>query len=82
MRMSESVTSRRLLSKKTVAARLSVHPGTVDRLVRENRFPKPIKFSARGACRWPEHVVVAWEEDRLAAANNRPAPTDEGRAAA
>jgi len=57
---------RRYLSKKAVASRLNVHPETVGRLVREGRFPRPIKFSDRGACRWPEHVVDAWEDAQLA----------------
>lgn len=57
------------LTKKQVAARLCCHPETVGRMVRLGRFPKPIKFSAGGTCRWPEHVVDQWEADKLAEAN-------------
>mgnify|MGYP001551605366 CR=1 FL=1 len=58
-------TVRRFVSRKTVASRHGVHPETVYRLVRDGKFPKPIKFSPRGACRWPEHVVDAWEAEQL-----------------
>lgn len=38
---------------------------TVYRLVREGKFPKPIKLSAR-ASGWYEHEVVAWGQQRAA----------------
>jgi predicted DNA-binding transcriptional regulator AlpA len=63
----ETTGGKRFLSKKNVAARLNVHTATVDRLVREDRFPRPVKFSGpKGVCRWAEDVVIAWENAQLA----------------
>ncbi len=56
------------LSKKNVAKRAGVHPATIDRWVRERLFPRPLKVSAKGVCRWPERVVQDWESKQLAAA--------------
>jgi predicted DNA-binding transcriptional regulator AlpA len=64
------VTERRYLTKKTVASRNGVHTGTLDRWVRLGRFPRPVKLSAKGGCRWPEQVILDWEKAQL---NNIPA---------
>jgi prophage regulatory protein len=63
--MSSQVSERRFLSKKAVANRNGVHTGTIDRWVRQNRFPRPIKVSAKGTCRWPEVVITAWEQSQV-----------------
>ena len=65
--MSIQVTERRFLSKKAVARRNGVHPGTIDRWTRENRFPRPVKLSPKGSCRWPEQLILDWEAAQLAA---------------
>jgi prophage regulatory protein len=62
-----SVTERRFLSKKAVAMRNGVHPGTLDRWIREGRFPRPVKLSPKGSCRWPEQLILDWEAAQLAA---------------
>ena len=62
------------LTKKAVAARLNIHRETVSRLVREGRLPAPIKFTARGTCRWPPHVIDPWEAEQLAANADQGSP--------
>jgi len=66
--MSTQLSERRFLTKKSVARRNDVHTGTIDRWVRQGLFPKPVKLSKKGGCRWPEAVIAAWEEARLAEA--------------
>ena len=60
---------RALITKSAVAAKLSYHPGHVMRLVREGKFPKPIKLGEgeAGAVRFVETEVEAWLEARVAA---------------
>jgi prophage regulatory protein len=58
----------RLLSKKEVAAMLEYHPEHLMRLAREGRFPKPLKATAGGRCRWDAADIEAWVEERKAAA--------------
>lgn len=52
--------SATLLDKRTVAARIGVHPETVMRLVREGRFPAPVRFAANARPRWPSAIIDAW----------------------
>ena len=82
--MSTQTHVRHFLSKKAVANRNGVHTGTIDRWCRQNQFPKPVKISPKGSCRWPEQVVVDWEEAQLAKARNivlEPAQDVDGRSA-
>lgn len=60
---------RALISKAAVAKRLGYHPGHVMRLVREGKFPKPIKLGEgeAGAVRFVETEVDDWITARMAA---------------
>jgi predicted DNA-binding transcriptional regulator AlpA len=59
---------RALISKAAVAERLGYHPGHLMRLVREGKFPKPIKLGQgeAGAVRFVESEVDAWLDAKLA----------------
>ena len=59
---------RALISKAAVATRLGYHPGHVMRLVREGKFPKPIKLGEgeAGAVRFVESEVDAWLDAKIA----------------
>lgn len=50
----------RLLSSKSVAARLDVSVKTVLRLVKEGKFPDPAMTMPGGGHRWYEHDVEIW----------------------
>jgi len=58
-----------LLRKKEVAHLVGFHGEHVMRLVRQGKFPAPIKVDDRpgSACRWPESEIAAWVDARLAA---------------
>jgi prophage regulatory protein len=60
---------RALISKSAVASRLGYHSGHVMRLVREGKFPKPIKLGEgdAGAVRFVETEVDDWIIARMAA---------------
>ncbi len=59
---------RALTTKAAVAERLGYHPGHLMRLVREGKFPKPIKLGQgdAGAVRFIESEVDAWLDAKLA----------------
>jgi predicted DNA-binding transcriptional regulator AlpA len=57
--------SRRFLTKKAVAERQGVTTRTIDRWMRKGLFPPPVKLTAAGGCRWPEHLLVEWEDARI-----------------
>jgi excisionase family DNA binding protein len=72
---------RTLLTKKATAERLGVHPEHLMKLVRQGRFPKPMRLgeSFRHAVRFAEDEVEAWVAQKLAA--REPAqPTGEHHA--
>lgn len=55
----------KLLSKRAVADILSVHPQTIMRLVREDKFPKPLRTGDIGSSvRWRAADVAAWINQR------------------
>lgn len=57
----------RLLGKRAVADILGLHEGTVMRLVREGRFPKPLRTGDLGsAVRWRATDVEDWIAERAA----------------
>jgi predicted DNA-binding transcriptional regulator AlpA len=61
---------RKLITKHAAAEAVSLHPETVMRLVREGRFPTPIKLgrgSAASPVRFDEAEIDAWLEGRFAA---------------
>lgn len=58
--MSEPVKDR-LVGSDVVAERLAVSVRTVWRMVKQGRFPAPIRYN-RKLVRWPETVVDAWLE--------------------
>ncbi len=49
----------RLLTKKAVAELTSYHAESIMRLVREGRFPQPIKLNGHSV-RFKEDEVLAW----------------------
>lgn len=60
---------RVLLTKQATAERLGVHPEHMMKMVRQGRFPKPIRMgdSFRHAVRFAEDEVEAWIAAKLAA---------------
>ena len=46
------------------------HPGHLSRLIKQGRFPRPIKLAGgtAGPNAWPEEVIDQWLRDRIAAA--------------
>ena len=51
----------KLLTKKSVAQIINVHPQTLMRLVREGSFPEPIRIAGKGsALRWREQDIKEW----------------------
>lgn len=59
--------TEKLISKRAVAEILCVHPQTVMRLVREGKFPQPLRTGDIGsAVRWRAADVTAWIEKQLA----------------
>lgn len=60
----------KLLSKQTVADILGVHPQTVMRLVRESKFPQPLRTGEKGsAVRWRNKDVSNWIDQRSGASS-------------
>lgn len=56
-----------LLTKQTVAEILGLHPGSVMRLVRNGKFPPPLRIGDIGSrVRWRARDVEAWIEARAA----------------
>ncbi|MBN9557922.1 MAG: helix-turn-helix domain-containing protein [Alphaproteobacteria bacterium] len=61
--------SEPLLSKQRVAEILGLHPGSLMRLVKQGRFPKPIRIGVtRGPVRWRPSDVDAWINGQAKAA--------------
>ena len=61
---------QKLLTKKEVAAICGCHPETIARLVRDGKFPKPVRLGSdgpKGHVRWPEGDVNDWLAGRIAA---------------
>ena len=58
-----------LVSKQEAAELVGFHPESLMRLVRERRFPQPIKFGNARNCRVRFDVadIEAWVEERKAA---------------
>ena len=55
-----------LLTKAAAAAILGYHPQTLMRLVREHKFPKPLKASgAKSAVRFRASDISTWIEQRI-----------------
>ena len=57
-----------LLSRKTVADLVDLHPEHISRMARAGRFPKPIKFSdaKNSTVRFVAEEIEAWIAARLA----------------
>ncbi|WP_367025172.1 AlpA family phage regulatory protein [Methylococcus sp. ANG] len=62
--MAITQTSERLLRKPAVLDMTGMGATLLHEMVREGRFPRPIKLSAR-AVAWPESAVQAWIADRV-----------------
>ena len=54
----------RFLNRRDIAARLRCHPNSVPRLVRQGRFPPPVRLS-RTSVLWPESEFNAWAEAQI-----------------
>jgi prophage regulatory protein len=54
--------SSQLVTKHKLLERLPFGNTTLYRLIKEKKFPAPIKLGARTSV-WPEHVIVAWEKE-------------------
>jgi predicted DNA-binding transcriptional regulator AlpA len=58
-----------LLTKRAVAELLGYHPQTVMCLVREDRFPKPLKVNGvKSAVRFRASDIAAWIERNIGSA--------------
>ena len=55
----------RFLTKAETAARVRYHPEALMRLVRQGRFPKPVRLAATKLV-WPEAEIESWQEARVA----------------
>jgi predicted DNA-binding transcriptional regulator AlpA len=53
-------------SKSAIAEDLGVHPNSVTRLVRERRFPSPVRVSETFV-RWPDDVYQSWKREHVEA---------------
>ena len=56
-------TQTRLLCRVEVERFCQIGRSTIYRLMREGRFPLPIRVGTR-AVRWPEHELTAWLDRR------------------
>ncbi len=56
--------AERLISMKTVRERTSLSPSQVHRLVRANRFPRPIRITERRMA-WIEGDVDRWISEKI-----------------
>jgi predicted DNA-binding transcriptional regulator AlpA len=55
---------RTFFSKRALSQRYNVHEATLDRWVREKRFPRPLKLGGqKGTCRWPSDVIEQYEAE-------------------
>lgn len=64
-----AIIPERLLSKRAVADILGVHEQTIMRLVRESKFPKPLRTGEKGsAVRWRTNDVADWINHRAGTA--------------
>jgi predicted DNA-binding transcriptional regulator AlpA len=62
-----------LVTKREVSAATRYHAQTIMRLVREGRFPNPIKVhGAKSAVRWRARDIAAWIDERVGAAAPHP----------
>ncbi|CAG9252401.1 putative DNA-binding transcriptional activator AlpA [Burkholderia diffusa] len=55
----------RLLRVADVSAKVALEQSTLFEMVRDGRFPRPIRLSSR-ASRWSEAEIDAWIDARLA----------------
>ena len=60
-----SLSSLRLLRIPEVIERTGYRKSELYRLMKEARFPKPVKLGERCSA-WPEHEVSQWIADRIA----------------
>lgn len=61
--------SLKLLTKRAVSDLLDLHEQTVMRLVREGKFPPPLRTGAVGsAVRWRAKDIAEWIDQRAGAA--------------
>lgn len=56
-----------LLRISQVEARVGLRKSSVYQLVKQGRFPAPVRISHKYSC-WPASAIDAWIRDRIAAA--------------
>lgn len=68
-----------LLTKKQAAELVGVHPESIMRMARENRFPQPIRLghALQSHIRFDEADVLEWLQERKAEVRDKPAQTDD-----
>lgn len=67
MNLNNTNVSIRILNKKQIAVMLDKSTNTIERWVRYNIFPQPIRFT-RKSIGWLEHDVINWINERRAEA--------------
>ena len=55
----------RLLRWRDVRSRVGICRSYVHALVREGKFPKPVKIIGRRACAWVESEIDAWVNEQI-----------------
>jgi prophage regulatory protein len=60
----QNVSSRRLLPLSAILAEFGLHKTTVYGLIKQNRFPRPIKVG--GSSRWLADEIEAFKAERMA----------------
>ena len=54
----------KILRKPEVGQRIGLSPVHIMRLVRQGRFPAPVRISDN-SIGWPQHEIDAWIEERI-----------------
>lgn len=60
-------TALRILRRKQVSAKTGIPGSSLYAMMDRDEFPRPIRLSKK-AVGWPEHIVDAWIESRIKAA--------------
>jgi predicted DNA-binding transcriptional regulator AlpA len=69
-RESQSQETGPWLSKDEIAADLGLHPNSITRMVREGRFPQPVRVSGT-FIRWPDNEYQAWKRLQIQARDHK-----------
>jgi predicted DNA-binding transcriptional regulator AlpA len=69
----QSQETGRWWTKDEIAADLNLHPNSITRMVRENRFLQPVRVSETFV-RWPDDEYQAWKRLQIQARDRKLAP--------